>query len=111
MICNKPSSATQWANYFLRMDFTRDQETQADKSGLERLQKAHVDNQGFKHFFERMEASDDAPAFISDHPSNQARIEMTEKFSNQNIQPIMTEDEWRFFKKYYCVTCKKSRAQ
>jgi predicted Zn-dependent protease len=100
MLFGRHTSTADWTNYFLNMDFTRSQEAQADEDGLKRLQKAHVDNQGFKHFFERMEKSDSAPLFISDHPSNQSRLEMTEKFDNQNVTPIMTKHEWEILKNY-----------
>src|SRR5262249_12293612 len=94
------TSTAEWSNYFLKMDFTRGQEAQADEGGLKRLQKAHVDNQGFKHFFERMETSGTAQDFLSDHPSNRARIEMAKQFDNQNVQPILTQDEWKNLKGY-----------
>jgi len=94
------SSAAEWSDYFLKMDFTRGQEAQADEGGLKRLQKAHIDNQGFKHFFERMETSGAAADFLSDHPSNGARIEMVENFANQNVTPLMSHDEWKILKSY-----------
>jgi predicted Zn-dependent protease len=65
------------------------------------LQKAHVDNRGFKQFFERMEASPAAAAFLSDHPSNDERIAMAESFDNQNVTPIMTPAQWGMLK-HYC---------
>jgi len=93
-------SAGNFANYFLRMDFTRSQEIQADEEGLRRLQKAHIDNQGFKKFFERMENENGSSVFLSDHPSNRARMEMTEKFKNEDTRPIMTAEEWKILKNY-----------
>jgi predicted Zn-dependent protease len=95
------SSMKDWTHYFLNMSFTRSQETQADEAGLERLQNAHVDNRGFRQFFERMETSHAAAAFLSDHPSNDARIAMAESFDNQNVTPIMTPEEWGVLK-HYC---------
>lgn len=99
------SSAAEWAQYFLDMDFTRSQEAQADEDGLMRLQAAHVDNQAFRHFFERMEKSgagksNSVPAFLSDHPSNQARSEMAAKFDNHGTTPILTPNEWSVLKNY-----------
>ncbi len=94
------SSMAEWTNYFLNMSFTRSQEAQADEAGLERLQTAHVDNRGFRHFFERMEESDSAVAFISDHPSNSSRLEMIEKFTNRDVRPILTQDDWKTLKNY-----------
>jgi len=94
------SSAADWTQYFLNMNFTRSQETQADEAGLMRLQKAHVDNQAFKHFFERMEKSGSVPVFLSDHPSNNLRSEMVAKFDNHGTTPILTQDEWKVLKDY-----------
>lgn len=95
------STAGGFAQYFLRMDFTRQQETQADEDGLQRLQRAHVDNQGFKRFFERMEKENGGSPFFSDHPSNRAREEMADRFKNKDDQPIMTKEEWEILK-HYC---------
>lgn len=94
MIFSGSSSGTQLASYFLNMSFTSSQEAVADAGGLLRLQQAHIDNQGFKHFFERMEKSGIASILISDHPANQDRIAMVEKFNNKDTQPIMTQEEW-----------------
>lgn len=94
------SSAGEWTNYFLNMNFTRSQEAQADEEGLKRLQTAQIDNQGFKHFFERMEQLQSVPAFLSDHSSNSARSEMAGKFDNHDAKPIMTADEWKILKNY-----------
>jgi len=82
------------------MGFSRSQEAQADEDGLARLQKAHVDNQGFRRFFERMAKSGSAPVFLSDHPSNQSRMEMVDRFVNQDVAPIMTRDDWKILKNY-----------
>ncbi len=94
------SSAGGFARYLLNMDFTKGQERQADEDGLKRLQAAHVDNRGFKDFFQRMERETGASSFLSDHPSNRARIEMVEKFKNENTQPLMTAEEWAQLKNY-----------
>ncbi len=94
------SSSMRWTNYFLNMGFTRTQETESDEGALRRLQKAHISNDGFKEFFERMKESTSISAFISDHPSDQSRLEMVEKYRNEEPKPIMTKDEWMAFKAY-----------
>ena len=94
------SSAGQWAKYFLSMDFTHAQEAQADKTGLQRLQQAHIDNQGFKHFFDRMEKAGSSAGFLSDHPSNRERVAMVETFQTHDTQALMTQDEWNILKSY-----------
>ena len=92
------SSAAQWSQYFLNMNFTRTQEAQADEEGLKRLQASHVDNRAFSHFFERLEKSGSVPVFLSDHPANHARSEMAGKFSNLGAAPIMNREEWQVLK-------------
>jgi len=94
------SSMAEWSNYFLKMDFSRRQEAQADEGGLQRLQKAHIDNKGFKDFFARMEETTAAEQFLSDHPANSARIAMVDQYPVQNPQPVMTPDEWKVLKSY-----------
>lgn len=95
------ASDAKWINYFLNMHFSRAQESEADEGGLKRLQMAHIDNQGFRDFFKRMEDESAAPGFLSDHPDNQERYEMADKFKNDNPKPIMTQEEWLRFK-HYC---------
>jgi len=101
MVLGGGTSVGNFAKYLLNMDFTKSQETQADEGGLKRLQIAHVSNQGFKEFFQRMEKEDSSSLFLSDHPSNQARIEMVEKFTNQDTQPILSPEEWKILKNAY----------
>jgi predicted Zn-dependent protease len=98
MIFGGHSSTADWTQYFLNMNFTRSQEAQADEEGIGRLQQAHVDNQAFKLFFERMEKSGSVPAFLSDHPSNHLRSEMVARFNNHGATPIMSQDEWMILK-------------
>lgn len=100
MIFGDHSSTGKWANDIMTMDFSRAQEAEADQDGLQRLHDAHIDNQGFKHFFERMEKEENAPAFLSDHPSNHSRMEMVGKFSNNETIPIMPHEDWQKLKGY-----------
>lgn len=96
LISGSSSTSSDLARYFLNMNFTKKQEAQADKDGLARLEKSQISNQGFKDFFKRMKQS----TFLSDHPSNQARIEMAEKYHHYESKPIMTEDEWKILKNF-----------
>lgn len=100
LIFGDASSAAGFAKYLLNMDFTKGQERQADEEGLRRLQAAHADNNGFKHFFERMGKHESGAEFLSDHPSNEERIEMVEKFKNEDTKPIMTNAEWEVLRNY-----------
>ena len=94
------ASAADWTHYFLTMGFSRTQEAQADEDVLRRLQKAHVDNHGFKDFFQRMKKEDSSLSFVSDHPSTDTRIEMVSRFTNKEAKPIMTQKEWLIIKDY-----------
>jgi predicted Zn-dependent protease len=102
LILGGGSSPAKWAKYFLNMDFTRAQETQADEGGLRRLQMAHVDNHGFKEFFARMGKEESTSVFLSDHPSNRDRMEMVDQFKNEDIRPILTQQEWDVIKNHCC---------
>lgn len=94
------SGAGRLTQFFVHADYTKRQESQADEDGLKRLQKAHVDNRGFKRFFERMESSEHGSVFLSDHPSNRERIERADGFKNEDTRPIMTAEEWSVLKGY-----------
>jgi len=99
LIFGGSTSTAEMAQYFVNMGFTRSQEALADEEGLKRLQQAHVDNQAFKQFFERMSKSNSVPAFLSDHPSDPSRAEMVAKFDNQATTPILSQDEWMILKR------------
>jgi predicted Zn-dependent protease len=90
----------QWAQVFLHMNFTRHQEAEADHGALVRLAKAHISNQGFGEFFDRMKELEIAPSFLSDHPSSEDRLEMVKGFPNLNTTPVMSKDDWKIFKAY-----------
>lgn len=100
VISDHPTPDTSWLPYFLTMTFTRGQESEADEGGLKRLQIAHINNQGFRDFFRRMENACYASRFLSDHPDNQDRYEMATRFENEAPTPIMTDAEWQRFKGY-----------
>jgi predicted Zn-dependent protease len=92
------SNLSSLTHYFINMRFNRSQESVADKSALIRLQKAHVTNLGFKEFFTRMEKMNSNSDFLSDHPSNQSRLSMAEKFENRGATPVLTSQEWKVIK-------------
>jgi len=96
------STPAKLSKFILNLDFTRSQEAQADSDGLRRLQTAHVDNQGFRRFFERMEKEGAGSAFLSDHPSNAERMEMVDRFKNVDPRPILTPEEWTTLQNGLC---------
>jgi Zn-dependent protease with chaperone function len=88
------------ADFFLSVTFSRAQEEDADAGGLARLRAAHIDNRGFKKFFERMEREDKTPAFLSDHPASLDRAALVAEFPNGAVTPLMTDAEWAALKTY-----------
>jgi len=57
------------------LQFSRDDERDADRGALERLDRAHISHEGFAAFFERLQAKTDAiPAWMSSHPASAERI-------------------------------------
>lgn len=93
LVFGRRSSAADRVRYFLNMDFTKSQEWQADEDGLRRLPQARIDSCGFQQFFVRMQKKDNSMAFLSDHPSNRERLELTRRFANRDVQPILTSAE------------------
>lgn len=79
----------------LGMKFSRQQEAEADEHGLNRLRAAQVDAAGFGHFFARAERSSAAPAWLSSHPSSEARAELARRAANFPTTAILTNAEWR----------------
>ena len=94
-------SSAETADFLMRANFSRAQEAEADHDGLARLQAAHVDNSGFRKFFERLEDGGIASQFISDHPSSTSRAELAAEFDNKDAKPVMTKDDWVQVK-HYC---------
>jgi predicted Zn-dependent protease len=95
---NGVASQAGLADLFLRMSFSRVEEEEADEGALKRLNAAHVSNEGFKDFFERMQKSTSTPSFLSDHPSNLKRMKRIEGFKNGTTAPALDPDEWKSLK-------------
>lgn len=106
MVFTDGDSGADAADFFLRMNFSRAQEAEADEDGLRRLQAAHIDNHGFRNFFERLEDDGVASQFLSDHPSSSSRADIAATFSNSGAKPVMSREEWLQVKKY----CKSASA-
>jgi predicted Zn-dependent protease len=94
------ASSADITSMFLNMRFSRRFEAEADEDGLRRLQRAHVDNRGFRDFFTRMRNTSAAEEFMSDHPSNQSRAEMAGRFENTGTMPLLSSEEWARLKTY-----------
>lgn len=78
------------------LKFTRVQEEAADLGGLERLRDAHINAQGFKDFFSR--GVSDVPEILSDHPSDQSRVDKANQFLKFPSEPLLSDAEWNKIK-------------
>ncbi len=90
------------ASALLNLQFSREQEREADEGGLRRLQDARVDVAGFQHFFERAKNMSSVPAILSDHPDNDDRAQLAQRYRDHPIEPIMDKKDWELVKKI-CV--------
>jgi predicted Zn-dependent protease len=85
---------TRTARLFLSMQFSRRQEAEADRKGLERLRVAQVDAAGFAQFFARAQAMAAPPAILSSHPSNESRQALAMRFRGYATVPVLDPTEW-----------------
>jgi beta-barrel assembly-enhancing protease len=90
-----PGGGDQVARELLSLQFSRDQEGEADEKGLERLRAAQVDARGFEDFFERAAKLPSAPAIVSSHPSSDVRRELAQRFRDYPTRPVLDAREWR----------------
>lgn len=89
---------TEMAYRFLTLKFSRQQETEADEKGLERLRKAGVDAKGFRDFFLRAKTAGSPFQILSSHPDNDRRAELASRFRDYPASPIMNTAEWEELK-------------
>ena len=85
---------SQFLSVLMNLHFSRTQEQEADEGGLRRLQQAGIDAKGFQEFFKRMQTAASVPAILSDHPSDESRARLAEKFFGAKTTPLMTGQEW-----------------
>jgi predicted Zn-dependent protease len=65
-----------WVERLGGLQFSRQQEAEADAAGLQLLQKAAIDPHGMATFFAKLaEGTREPPAFLSTHPASAARAE------------------------------------
>lgn len=88
------SKAIEVLHSLSNLSFSRVQESEADEGGLKRLQLAHIDSQGFAHFFERLSTSENPIPYLSDHPSSQSRAEKIKAFPSLNSSPSLSPTDW-----------------
>ncbi len=82
----------------LRMSYSREAETAADRSAIELLQEADLKFGGLSSFFERLaKEGEDLPAalqMLSTHPSSEERARLTQGLKD-NGRTALSEAEWR----------------
>ncbi len=94
-----PGSSAEILNLVLNMQFTRDQEREADLDGLVRLQKASVSTLGYSRVFKKLEKiSGGLPDILSDHPPGNRRSEEAKKIVVTNPKEILNPEEWQSLK-------------
>lgn len=85
----------QIARLLLSMQFSRQQEGEADEKGLERLRSAQVDGGGFAQFFVRAQELPSPPAILSSHPPNESRKALAMRFRGYTMSPVLDSVEWK----------------
>ncbi|MDA3962651.1 MAG: M48 family metallopeptidase [Planctomycetota bacterium] len=94
--------AAEFGRFAAENAYSRDQEADSDRLGVERLHAAGIDPRGLAGFFELLEretASDvDIPSWMSTHPDHAARIAaittQAQRFSNQTYTPAIPTADW-----------------
>lgn len=96
------AAISQGASYLLQQGFSRDQERDADRTGLEYLHAAQIDPNGMIEFFQRIQEEHDkniplsevekALSFLSTHPATTDRIsglkDLIKAAPNQNYRTL-----------------------
>jgi predicted Zn-dependent protease len=78
----------------LSLQFSRQQEAQADELGLARLRAAQVDAAGLEQFFARAGRLAEAPPFLSNHPSSELRRALAAQARGYPTRPVLAPEEW-----------------
>jgi predicted Zn-dependent protease len=86
---------------FFNIGFTKGEEYLADEIGLERLVASKINVKGYFDFFSKR--SKETPKWmliVSDHPENEARIKLAQKYLGQPYEKILSDSEWNALKNY-----------
>jgi hypothetical protein len=79
------------------LQFSRDDEVEADRGAVEMLTRAGIRRDGFAVFFERLsEREGDLPEWLSTHPSSESRAEIAiiGFESESDTRPAMSNEAW-----------------
>jgi beta-barrel assembly-enhancing protease len=101
-IGSEAASMIAYAENFLNLKYSRQDETDADIKGLQFLKNAGVSPKGMIHFFKKLEADENllssALPFLSTHPLSKERVEQlqlksgSEKLENSTALPVQFQD-------------------
>jgi peptidase M48-like protein len=97
------SSLAGMGEFALAMSYSRDMEREADKHGIELLQKSGIRADGMAAFFEVIKGDvkkgmfSDLPEFLSSHPDLDARIAATRQPATG--APAMSDADWQALRK------------
>jgi predicted Zn-dependent protease len=87
--------------------FSRANEKEADKYGLDLLEQGNIDSGGMIRFFEKLDKDNlDVPDLLSrfnTHPLNKERIEFIRTYANQKSENKPLEMDWVIFKEEMLV--------
>lgn len=83
------------------LQFSRDDELEADRGAVAMLKAAGISRKGFADFFSRLRKTEGAiadkiPELISTHPTNQKRIDLilNSELPSEKNQPALSPAEW-----------------
>lgn len=85
----------QAAYLMLTLRFSRQQEAEADRLGLERLKAAHVDAAGFRAFFARARQEASPPEWLSSHPDDENRAALAAQYTGYPVEPVLDPEHWQ----------------
>jgi predicted Zn-dependent protease len=99
LVGNSATPDPRTLTLLMHMRYSRTEEADADRGGLERLKAAHVDPAGLEDFFERMDREHSVPEILSDHPSDTSRAEMVKEIHATSFEPVLSDDEWKLLRR------------
>ncbi len=86
------------ANQAAQLSFTREDEAEADRTGIAYLDAAKLDASGLSSFFDRMAAAkgkeEERGAFLSDHPPSKARADASRRPAMGPEGQALNSEEW-----------------
>lgn len=98
---------SQVAHAIVTSSYSRDDELEADRRGVELLNAAGIDSRGLARFFDTMKAKDgDVPGaleFLSTHPTGEHRQQQLAGLAKEGA-PALDEAQWQALRKVCSVT-------